>query len=825
MVFYTGINYGAEDRLFRIHSRDVFARNAFNGILAWKRPIDGVPGGGDTPPRFALTAKANRVYCYPDEGGKLHALDAGTGQTIFQLEDGPDGPPLKGWDKWKDPVAKILFFVRVLDGKVIQARHGHVYASDASSGKLLWRRSLGGQAVIGWVVAGDTRVYAVVADQPLFKNRASPVIPASRVVALDLKSGKTLWTYDGLSDYAVFRMILYRESIILPAFSMKGAKPNFGKNPVVVRLSAEDGREVWRSMPKGSTRGHYPIVMARGDEIFVGQQGGFGVEFGTGKLTQGYNWGQNANSCADLKCVPDYTMYGGTFIDTTGRRSERGQTRTICDVGLFPAYGLLYGSPLGCLCSEYLNGYTALSPVSPDEPLDDFLRLEKGPAFGSVEMKVPLRLADGWPMHLANPRRSACVDGGGPLEPKQLWERKLASWPKGTVALDWRDNEKIVGLLSAPVVANGRVFVAAPDTHKLYSIDALTGEQEWVFTAGARIDSPPTVLAVGDDSLCVVGCRDGYIYALRTSDGAMVWRFLAARNHRRIVVEGQLESSWPLIGSVMVDGDGLVVGAGRQSAIDGGVYFYKLSPANGEVIWRTRLWRDPELAPDDKDALRPYIRNQRVNDLLVYNGSQPCLWITPLNNSYTEDETVDIDHSVISARAMKHSVVSKEELREQTDATWLWSASSAGLLSRRSTGVGRHDEGGVNYADINAKKICFSENTLYALEGGAAGAKEIRGGLIAVRLKPDGKRDDAYIWKGKAPPQGARDAMVVARNRIYVANGRSDGTAALYIYSTGDGELLGKVPLPSRVVRDGLAVAAGNLYASCSNGTLLCLRK
>ena len=49
------------------------------------------------------------------------------------------------------------------------------------------------------------------------------------------------------------------------------------------------------------------------------------------------------------------------------------------------------------------------------------------------------------------------------------------------------------GRLTAPVVADGRVLLASVDTHTVHALDAASGDPLWQYTAGGRIDSPPTI--------------------------------------------------------------------------------------------------------------------------------------------------------------------------------------------------------------------------------------------------------------------------------------------------------------------------------------------
>jgi len=85
---------------------------------------------------------------------------------------------------------------------------------------------------------------------------------------------------------------------------------------------------------------------------------------------------------------------------------------------------------------------------------------------------------------------------------------------------------------------------------------------------------------------------DGWVYGQRASDGALVWRFRAAAVDRCIVVRGQLESSWPVPGSVLVQDGVAYFAAGRHTHIDGGIHYYAADPKTGKILWRRQAGRD-----------------------------------------------------------------------------------------------------------------------------------------------------------------------------------------------------------------------------------------
>ena len=124
--------------------------------------------------------------------------------------------------------------------------------------------------------------------------------------------------------------------------------------------------------------------------------------------------------------------------------------------------------------------------------------------------------------------------------------------------------------------------------NRILAVDA-SPNGRWIATGGRdgrvrlyrteALDQAPTVL----DGLVLFGCRDGSVYCLRATDGELVWRFRAAPDDRRVVSYGQIESVWPVHGSVLVQ-DGMVYfAAGRSSFLDGGIIVYALDAKTGSV--------------------------------------------------------------------------------------------------------------------------------------------------------------------------------------------------------------------------------------------------
>jgi len=174
------------------------------------------------------------------------------------------------------------------------------------------------------------------------------------------------------------------------------------------------------------------------------------------------------------------------------------------------------------------------------------------------------------------------------------------------------------GPLTPPVTASGRVFVAARDEHTIYALDADTGDVDWSFTAGARIDSPPTLYK----GQVLFGCTDGYLYCVTFEKGELDWRFRAAPAERRIMIEDQLESAWPVNGSVLVVNDVVYCAAGRSSMLDGGIWLYGLRPATGELLYETRVNTLKKVRDDYQGTpmVPAYAMEGTHSDILVSEG-------------------------------------------------------------------------------------------------------------------------------------------------------------------------------------------------------------
>lgn len=126
-------------------------------------------------------------------------------------------------------------------------------------------------------------------------------------------------------------------------------------------------------------------------------------------------------------------------------------------------------------------------------------------------------------------------------------------------------------------MAGDRVFTAGSDG--IVSCHSLAdGRELWTFHADGPVLTPP---AWAGGRLFVPGA-DGWVYALDADDGAPAWRRRVAPMERRVLVFGQLVSTWPVL-SLMVE-KGVVYASAGHMVTDGGVTL-AMDARTGAIEW------------------------------------------------------------------------------------------------------------------------------------------------------------------------------------------------------------------------------------------------
>ena len=579
----------------------LIARDAFSGVLLWKRPLEtwaphlwSLFAG---PPEIArrLVAVGGKVYVTLGYPAPLVALDGATGDTVMTYKGTENTEEILLHEGilvlvTGDEAASPPKPVKNRPWSVVRTpeRSRGLVALDATTGAELWRRPNAGVYAMTPAVNGG-RVFYQTPDA---------------VVCLDAKTGaeqwqtprpspptRPTWSAPTLVAYGDVVLSVDRDADVAPpprgsrVHSPAWSRYNTGGPGKLIAFSVTTGKELWSCKSYDTHRAPGDLFVSDG-LVWVGSSKIRNTEdFTTGRDPLTGEIRRTISTAKAFASVHHHRCYrnkatdkfillartGTEFIDIKeGNTWRNNWVRGECQYGVMPCNGLLYVPPHPCACyiQAKLNGFMAMAPARPAAAQrEESPRLITGP--GSADMLGSATAApEEWPTYRADVSRSGRA------------RTRVASLGLKTA---WRVT--LGGRLSSPVMAGGRVLVTAIDDHAVYALDPTDGRTLWQFTGGARIDSPPTI----HKGRAVLGCRDGWVYCLRVTDGALVWRFRAAPSERHIVVHDQLESAWPVHGSILVRDDVAYCVAGRSSFLDGGLYLYALDVTSGTLLQQRRI--------------------------------------------------------------------------------------------------------------------------------------------------------------------------------------------------------------------------------------------
>ncbi len=815
-------------------------RDSFNGLRLWHRDLSVSEDHAD-PAQFVMkslprdqarpvaTEKYLFAVAFPTQN--LVALDAVTGEIVRSFPE----------------IAKPKELVQH-NGTVVATTDEAIYAFDAASSKQLWKMDSKSPRT---VVAGQ--------DQVNFIQGRPTRGEKSEAVSVDLYSGKVLWTCSGYPWLdKVSRTVLFNDQLAFEVSSFN----DFDKDCGIYILSAKSGVFAWEKMyPPGMNHARQARAMFIGDDLWI-QHGGkadypdreslettmkrlpikvSALDPKTGDTRRTLDGG--LSHCAPPVATTNFMLSG--VVEMTDLRSGdvvvNSITKAYCsrENSWIPANGLVYATPKHCSCWPMLRGYVGLAPqypgkdaasYPPDLPVEQIqFVLEKGS--GTADSKAPAADVADWPMYRNDAWRSSSSLAAGPDQLDTLWSTNVSVPKNGLpasspIGFDWKENPFVKGLVTAPVIAGGRAYVARPDVHEVVALNAGSGKVEWRFTANGRVDTPPTIYR----GLCLFGDHSGYVYALEGDTGELVWRLTAAPMNERMVAYGQVESPWPVPGSILILDDIAYFMAGRQSLSDGGIFFFAVNPINGERHWVKKLDSIPQKGFYENSGLEfdPIDILHREGD-----GIAMSRWIFSRDGEIVADDKWNGFAKLNTGKGAVYTPrgswtygprqihrFANEAFRRPLcvyrDNTLIGALNSTTTLYRRDFEEGER---------FNSKWITGWQAATEARQG----LRPYRSDRIAEKAiwkvnlwatsDAEGDQDQQTTVEGSKQLENKLYGMVMdAKDRLYVVH--QDGS--LKVVGTKDGKVLSEasVPAPSW---DGLALAQGKLYLTTEDGRLLCL--
>lgn len=608
------------------------ARDAYNGTIMWKKPLASwhphlwpLKSGPAQLPR-RLVAQGKKLYLPLGMAEPLSVLDADSGEVLRTFSETRATEEVLVSEGMiyvlanPDPELYESFTLGNAHNGMQKGRVAREYP---------WNKSPRNLIVLD-DESGDVRWQKQVVAAPLSLTVGKSGVlyyDGSQIVALNKATGTELWKSDNIKAKPVFAV---NEAPILVAY--EDYVFFAGANRRMSAYSAETGKRLWETE---HLRGGYcspqdlfviddmvwsgAIDTPRNTGIFAGRD----IRTGAPKRDippQDVPYTFGHHRCHRAKATSRFILASKTgieFYDIENRNeSVNHWVRGGCLYGVMPANGLIYSPMHSCAChlDSKLTGFNALAPKkSRDESQESRAgdRLARGPAFGRALDSGHLTLDSSWPTFRADNARSG-------LSPAPVADGLRRKW-----------QTPLTGKLTALTIDCGKVFVAAVDEHRLYALDQNTGEIAWSFTAGGRIDSPPTVF----QGFVYFGCADGHIYSLAAADGQLAWRFRLAPDESQLCSYGQLESVWPINGSVMIKDGKLFCVGGRSSFLDGGLPFVRLDALTGKLEAESMLDDvDPETGKSIQLLSAQSIMPSAIPDILSSDGDNIFMRVEKLSD-------------------------------------------------------------------------------------------------------------------------------------------------------------------------------------------------
>jgi len=864
MVSATGRLFTIEDRAtpenpFLPGRFALIARDAFNGVTLWRHdiaewePVTRYIKDVAIQSQDRMAAVGDVLYCTLGLNAPVTALDAATGGLIRTYE---------GTDRTQEITVDQGIIFAVVGDRMNAARY-NIVKKIPSKGT-----SLGGSdPEAPFDGAGFRGAYT-----PEASDRDDPVCA---IVAVDAASGRRLWREDDIHGYVACTLAVKGNCVVYQTtHGMACLHPRTGAriwrvdkpikrsdgteaNPLVLSDTAVYAKEgkmlVAYALVNGARKWSAPIAnnYEKAADLFIA--GGYVWTGGARKptsydpdtglkvktITQKMTGPMGHDRCYRNFITERYYINSKTggvdFVDlVSGQEFPNHWTRGTCGTGVLPCNGLLYAPPYSCQCSagemmKDFNAYTTEPGLATSEqPIGVVrsVRLLRGPAYADVSAArgTPARARDteadprAWPAYRHDGSRGGATSAKVPVSLKQLWTATIGGQP------------------SAPTVADGKVFVADVDGHTMVALDGATGKVVWRHTVGARVDSPPTCYK----EILLFGSRDGWVHCLRASDGQLAWQFRDLPE-RLIGAFGQLESPWPVNGSILVTSGTAYFAAGRGSFLDGGIFLYGLDPFTGEVMHARQFF-----GPFTGNTGFPATGNRAGRtDILVTDGTT----IYMRHKAFTldlRDATPPRPHVLPSAGFLDGAPQHRT----------YWTVGTRYGFTR-IPGPGPSGDilvwDGSDYYDVQGFPVHRHSYFDPRIKG-----YRLSAGSTDARAAPESKQgagERARDRKGKAKRKGNRvpppeprwtsdipltgKAMVLAGDIVFVAGapaffppnqdvGKYEQAHAgklggvLWAASAVDGRKLAEVKLDAPPRWDGMAAVSGGLFVSLQNGTIVC---
>lgn len=381
-------------RLFIQGDRVVFGVDAYNGTILWTRSAPELRRANIPRDCSNMAAAGDRLYLA--QGRYCVVLDGDTGRRVQRYAVADSGSDRHDWG-YLALVQDSLVGSRVRaqaeylgdDGEWYEDFHpdqvsrvtsDRLFGRDPQSGQTLWEYE-GGAILNSTIAIGDSMIFFVESRAPAAVAAAGlrqtpEALTDTHLVALDLRSGRQLWTR--AQDFTACQYMTYlvysRNTVVVTgtdrdkvyhtyAFNAPSPAPAGDVDPL-----AAAGQVLWSEShkeDKGHHSGHlqHPVVI---DDVFYSDQRAFNLV--TGELVRKdlpERRGCGTMSAARHAIFYRHYFHGMWDLESDQRTQFEG-VRSGCWLSLIPAGGMLLGpeTSAGCSCTHPIQTSVAFLPKS-----------------------------------------------------------------------------------------------------------------------------------------------------------------------------------------------------------------------------------------------------------------------------------------------------------------------------------------------------------------------------------------------------------------------------------------------------------------------------
>jgi outer membrane protein assembly factor BamB len=843
----------------------IICQDAFNGKELWRKPIDkwGFEAWELNFQKFSrpehivgrLVADEKHLYATLSLNAPLVQIDGATGKVLQTYKETmfcdeivlKDGLLVLSVNTEAQKAGSIS-----KDGIVTK----RIVAIDATSGEVQWINDgafKGFSNVFGTYSSLQrmTRLNILTGTDTVY------IVNGNAIVCLSLFDGKERWqstrTYgmNSMEKGAVlsgrFTMTPYKDWLFIhqrTKYLGGNKKKKTLHQSRLICLNSADGKIVWESDVGTFSFGGPDLYINKGlvwtdsiptkdkktkyDIFLVGRDPATGEIIEKISTKMVYSNGFHGR-CYRGRATEKFSItgkFGTEFVDfNTGENYKNDWLRAVCGYGFVPANGLLYVPPHSCTCdlNAKINGFFALS----SELIDDIKEeaentFEKGVAYNNTNRTKAS--AKDWTHYRKDAWRLAGSTAKIEGQLESSWSKSFAS------------------SASSPIIVGKVAYMSIVNRNKIVALDCAKGTEIWSYMLDGLVDTPPTYY----EGKLLFGDRNGWVTCLEAQSGKLAWRYRVAPSNRQVMIKGNLESPWPIHGSIVVYNERAYILAGRSTFLDGGMFLNSIDPHTGELLVSRRL--DSRALETKKGSVV-----STKSDLLVQGADGLYLRNIPLNS---ENLTLDSEgESTVSFFSPKKdgkntpvlcsiSALLDNKYSNRTYVSFGGQARADMIVADKdsifgfrafplywgSREKGNNNPGGNTHIAKNRHHTPGSGT--YSLFC----KKRLEFAPVKKNTRGYSELDSDFTWQQSGLPRIL--AMTVTADSLIIAGipdviGKDNPWAAfdgelggiLQIRDKKTGELRQEIKLEAPPVFNGIAVTEGQLIISLKNGKVLSIKK